>query len=425
MKYVSSSSTSKGLSYSQNEDHFLVKEGIGLHVVCDGSGEEDRGAMASRMATDFLDQVFSVNKKLISEYEHNPSDELKLKIMTLIDQAVHKVSNQIKNTISKDFSRRQMGTTLSMVLVIGKSAFLAHVGDSRVYLLRATKFHQLTEDHVAKQRSSQLASSLEIQGIKGSSLTRLLGMTDVLKVDLLFFEIMPGDFLLLFTDGVSDNFDKINIQTIIKTTPETELAKTILKAILKLNLKDNATAISICFEQDIEKEKTVDTMSPQYKILALQQIPLFSELDYKEITKLVDLMDFKRIQSNNNAVVENENGSELYIILSGTANVLVNNVIVTQLEPGNYFGEMSLIDDEPRSATVTATTDLEVLTLDKKTLSKLVLAEPKMSIKILWRFSQTLTARVRLMNLRGSITQKEKTQIDDDLLTKTTIKFDY
>jgi hypothetical protein len=349
--------------------------------------------------------------------------------MTLLDQALNKVSSQIISTIANDVGRRQMGTTLSMVLIIDKFVFLAHVGNSQVYLRRDTSFHLLTDDHSDKKKKSN--SELSLYEEKGSSLTRMLGMSDHLKIDLLYFEVMPGDDILLFTDGVSGVLAKKHFQEIIKTSKENLLAKSFVETAKSNNNQDNATAVAICFERpiiDVEHgpaaTATVAAISPQHKYLALQKIPLFSELDYKEISKIVDLMNFRKILINNNVVVEGEVGNELFVILKGTANVVLKNNIIANLVTGNYFGEISLIDSERRSATVVATSDIDVLILDRQNLNLLLINESQLSVKILWRLAQTLAARMRLANQQVTITQKDKTRIDTELLSKITINFD-
>jgi serine/threonine protein phosphatase PrpC len=423
MDYISKAESIKGQKFAKNEDHFLIKEDIGLHIVCDGIGEDGRGAIASQMTTDFIGQVMTANKKVFQEYKLKQTPELKIKITELVEQAVNKISLQILSTIANDPARKQMGTTLSMVLIAADGVFMAHIGNSRVYLIRDEDVHLLTEDHVSKKSNSSKNDKLEIEldthGLSANALTRMLGANQLQKVDMLFFEVMPGDSLVLMTDGVSNCLNNKKIFEIMKENQDYNTAKAFLNYVNKINNKENATAITISF---IDLKKKSEALTPQDKFQTLQQIPIFSQLDYKEMAKLMDVMKAKKILKDENIVIEGEQGSELFIIVKGEAEVLINKKNIANLSAGNYFGELSLIDNEPRSATVKATTNLDVLVLAKKDFYHLLTHEPQISVKILWRFAQTLTERMRAADIRLSLINSEKTSTD--LFKNIELEFD-
>jgi len=375
VEYVSSGETLKGSSFDKNEDHFLIKNEVGLHIVCDGFGEDGRGALASQMTTEFIAQVMIASKKVF--------------------QAVNKISVQILSVISKDTVRRQMGTTLSMVLVVGNGVFMAHIGNSRIYLIRDDSVHLLTEDHVTKKQdknSKMVAEELTLHGLSSNALTRMIGSAQQLKVDLLYFEIMEGDTLLLCTDGAYNQLSENKILEMQKESNDSSLAKNIIDNSREKHITDNATVISISFDQAKMKKASV---TPQVKFSTLQKIPLFSEFDYKEMSKLLTFMKMKRIIKDQKVVTQGEMGQDLYIILAGSADVIIDTNKVNELTSGQYFGEVSLIDREPRSATIIATSDLEVLVLNRKDFTYLITHEPQISVKMLWKFAQVLSARVR------------------------------
>lgn len=439
MKYVSSGHSIKGSNCNQNEDCFLIKEEIGLHIVCDGQGEDGRGAIAAQMTTDFIDQVIFANKKKILSYKDRPSDELKLNIARFLEEAINKISFQVQNEMINDSKRRQMGTTVSMVLVIGNTIFLAHVGNSRIYLFRGNSIHQLTEDHDSKKLSKKMKFGdfeLVESKHKDKELTRIIGSSQRLKVDSLALEVMSEDTLLLCTDGLSDILSEEKIRDYIVGTKENtlskkirghvnqenlkndDLAKMIMGNVKVSNIKDNVTAIAISFEQ---VKEVGEATTPQVIFSTLQKFPLFSQLNYKEMSKFMSFMKLKKFMKDENIVTEGENGEDLYIIISGTADVIVQNNILAKFVQYDYFGEISLVDKEPRMATVRASSNLEALILSKKYFDHILTDDPELSFKILWRFVQTLAARMRLAKIEILKAQKgaiipvvEKIKLDLD-----------
>lgn len=424
MEYLSTGESTKGSDRIKNDDHFLIKDEVGLHIVCDGFGEDGRGALASQMTTDFIARVMMAQKKVFTEYKTKPTDKLRHDITELVEQAVNKISLQILSIISKESIRRQMGTTLSMVLVAGNGVFLAHIGNSRIYLLREDSVHLLTEDHVRKKtdkKTKMVDDELSAHGLSSTALTRMLGASQQLKVDLLYFEVMPGDTLLLCTDGASDVLDNTKIFEIIKETEEANLSKAILAYAKSHNPNENATAVTISFTPSKKKSETA---TPQAKFSTLLKIPLFSQFDYKEMSKVMTFMKTKKFKAGDKIVTEGETGEELFVILAGAADVIVNEKIVAELRDCDYFGELSLIDKEPRSATVTAKSDLEVLVLERKNFEHLISHEPQLSVKMLWRFAQTLTSRIRHIDQGPVEIEKTKNNIKNDQYKNITLKFD-
>ena len=105
------------------------------------------------------------------------------------------------------------------------------------------------------------------------------------------------------------------------------------------------------------------------KIKALGRIPLFSELSKKELVFLARMTTEVDVREGSTLVRQGEMGREAMIIESGTAVVRRNNRKIDDVGPGDFFGEMSLIDHMPRNADVVATSDMTVLVMDSREFS--------------------------------------------------------
>jgi CRP/FNR family transcriptional regulator, cyclic AMP receptor protein len=98
--------------------------------------------------------------------------------------------------------------------------------------------------------------------------------------------------------------------------------------------------------------------APGAPIEALQRVPLFADLDSREIKQIARLFKPRRFSAGETVVQEGSGGAAFYVIESGEATVVVGGEEYPTLKPGDYFGEIALIDEGARMATITATSDL-------------------------------------------------------------------
>jgi CRP-like cAMP-binding protein len=122
----------------------------------------------------------------------------------------------------------------------------------------------------------------------------------------------------------------------------------------------------------------------------LAGLPLFSELAKRQLRKIAGLAEFKEYAQGDFVTQTGEPGDAFYVILSGQAKV-VGKPRARALRTGDYFGEMALIDGEPRSATVTAATELQTMRLPRRPFLRLLEQEPRIAIPMM----ANLAARVR------------------------------
>jgi CRP/FNR family transcriptional regulator, cyclic AMP receptor protein len=115
----------------------------------------------------------------------------------------------------------------------------------------------------------------------------------------------------------------------------------------------------------------------------LANIELFSELSSRELRDVAKLMTPVQVRAGRDLTVEGEPGREFMIILEGTATVRRNGRVIATLGPGDFFGEMAVIAGVPRTATVTADTDMTLEALNRREFSTLLDESPKLAKKIL------------------------------------------
>ena len=117
---------------------------------------------------------------------------------------------------------------------------------------------------------------------------------------------------------------------------------------------------------------------------ALAQVPLFAGMPPRFLKRLADKMDEQRFMEGATIVRQGEPGDTFYVIIEGEAKVTdAKGRVLSRLIPGDFFGEISLMDGGPRTATVVAETNLTALALSRKDFSALLQSEPKVTVGLL------------------------------------------
>jgi serine/threonine protein phosphatase PrpC len=208
MRITVAGATDVGRKRAHNEDAFLLLPEEQLYCVADGMGGHASGEVASRIAVEELAEFFRLtgrDEEATWPFAEDPARRLdENRLLT----GVRLANLRILERATGDERLRGMGTTLVCAHFdkAVESVIVAHVGDSRAYLLRAGAIRQLTEDHSLLNdylRARQLTPE-EIENFPHKNvIVRALGMKDQVEVDLLREPLRSGDVVLLCCDGLS------------------------------------------------------------------------------------------------------------------------------------------------------------------------------------------------------------------------------
>jgi protein phosphatase len=181
-----------GLVRSNNEDAYVVLPGLAFFAVADGVGGHAAGEVAARMAIDAVQAVLM-----------DPAGSAPPGLHRLAGGVEY--ANARVYAAAQERGRVKMGTTFTGLLLEDGRACLAHVGDSRAYLLRGRRLVQLTEDHTlvgayvqAGIMTREEAAVSEVRNI----ITRAVGVEETVEVDTRQLAVEPGDTFLLCSDGL-------------------------------------------------------------------------------------------------------------------------------------------------------------------------------------------------------------------------------
>lgn len=384
-----------GVVRTRNEDSYLADPQCQLFVVCDGVGGRAGGAEASRIAVEHIGQCVARNRKALEDFADGSGQVAKRDIALLLERAISDASRRVRHHALANAELNGMATTAAALLIAGSQAFVAHVGDSRVYLIRNGVIHLLTEDHSLLNDMRKRGRSIAPGSIAASyqeALTRALGVLDTARVDLLDLEILPKDRFLLSSDGVHAVIGDELMQQIASTGETQSVADELIEAALQQGAPDNATALLV----DVIDEAADDrAMRVRRRLEAIQSVTVFRYLPFADLMRVAGIAQELAWPAGQLFFREGEQGSAMYILLEGTVSLSKSDVELATLQPGAHFGEMALIERAPRSATVTARSDCAVLMIDREAFYGL-LAEEQTAVKLLWGLVRMLNARLRL-----------------------------
>jgi protein phosphatase len=205
MRIHSSGQSDVGLRRPHNEDAFLCDDELGLYIVCDGVGGNAKGEVASAESVDLVLSWVKRGRKTLSAFVAAPTEENSGLVRRLLESAVQSACYMVFGMGQLDPRQKGMSSTLSSLLVTSSMAYIAQVGDSRVYLSRDGKTVQLTEDHtlVNFRLKLGLITAEEAASSPGKNvITRAVGHQDYVEVDTISLDVQPGDRFMLCSDGL-------------------------------------------------------------------------------------------------------------------------------------------------------------------------------------------------------------------------------
>jgi len=200
--------TDVGKKREHNEDNFLVDKKLSLFVVADGMGGHASGEVASNVAVHEFRNAVESGREVIERYAKGDAEVRPQEVLTLLEHAVQAAGNAVYQKGVAEPEKRGMGTTTSALLIAGDRGFIAHVGDSRIYMIRQGQVVQLTEDHSLLNELVR-RGKITKEGFEDSpyaqfknAVTRAVGVYETVQPDTIDFDVLPGDRFLLCSDGL-------------------------------------------------------------------------------------------------------------------------------------------------------------------------------------------------------------------------------
>ncbi|MFH1350944.1 MAG: Stp1/IreP family PP2C-type Ser/Thr phosphatase [Pseudomonadota bacterium] len=267
MKIKAAGITDVGLKRDGNEDFLSLDDSLGLYIVADGMGGHLAGEVASRIAVEMINESYKkwIKKEATAEEIFGPGDSSLTLRGNYISSSI-KLANRVVLEMAKEYAEYHgMGTTVVVLLINADLIVAAHVGDSRIYMIRDGHMERLSKDHtlVSEQVEMGIMTPAEAETSPlRHVLTRNLGSTSSVQPEVYEIEPFDEDRFILCSDGLTDLVSDEEIFKMMQNEDEPErLCHQLIEKALQRGGHDNTTVVSV-FLTEMKK----DGAGPLFKL---------------------------------------------------------------------------------------------------------------------------------------------------------------
>ncbi len=246
LHWISSACTDIGAVRELNEDAYLERPDLGLWLVADGMGGHFAGDVASQMVVSAMDAL------------ERPGS---------LSEFVEAVEQQLveTNTRLREYAEREqahtIGSTVVALLTRGEHAVCLWAGDSRMYRHRGGGLKQISQDHALVEELVErgvLTPEQAIDHPHGNLVTRAIGATERLFLDIKIILMQAGDLFILCSDGLEKEVVQEEISVMIAESDSSQLSHALLERALAYGARDNVTVITVAIHGRPENESGND-----------------------------------------------------------------------------------------------------------------------------------------------------------------------
>jgi serine/threonine protein phosphatase PrpC len=236
-----------GMRRQVNEDRYALAPDLGLFVVADGMGGHTAGQVASELAT----SAALAAVRSLKDGQTAPSDCLR--------QAIASANQRVLDEVKSRPELTGMGTTMVMLMATGSRATLAHVGDSRAYLIRDRQMRRLTTDHSLVGelvRRGRIDEAEAREHPHRHVLTRAIGVRDSVEPAVGEMSALAGDVFVLCSDGLTTHLEDEEIASLAEAEPDLNGAcQNLVDAANARGGQDNTTIVMLRYECEREAKR--------------------------------------------------------------------------------------------------------------------------------------------------------------------------
>lgn len=400
MKANAWSRTDLGNVRDNNEDSFLVSLEHGVFVVADGVGGSSGGEIASGKLVEHIESVAPELAALASSgnpmFDRDHRERVFSQLLKQVQDA-----NKIIYEVGKEVDpMRPPATTCDVVVLSEQAAFIAHVGDSRVYLIRKNEIFRITEDHTfAEQLRQERIGDADVLERYRNVLTRSVGGRPQVDVDALFIDLQAGDFLLMCSDGLTDYLTGAELLEYANKELGPGLIDTLVDVAKERGGKDNITAVLVEIEAvaatTIRDTASFDTLK---QVDILGNIALFKGLGVRDLLKIMRVV--YEVSLNDGDILEEPQGEGrcMYIVAEGSVDLMLDDTHIATFTKGEHFGEYALVGDEERQTQARCKGETLLLAVPARRFRSIVSEDPAVGNTLLWNLLEATTRQIRQLS---------------------------
>jgi len=382
MEIVTASIFSPGTGAAEvYADQVHVASRTGLLAVAEAPGGSQEGRAAVRMALDTVRAHVERNEDVLDRFRRNPTSDLRKRVLTTIEEGFARAAQEVFA-----FARRREGVSVTMdvCLLLGSEAFIGHVGDGRVYLVRRGLVHQLTVDH------GRLADADVFS--EAANAPRQLGPEPHVRVESLCMELAPEDRFVVATAHMHQAMP----ETILHARLTGEALDKLGEALI--GDANGAPLLGACAQLGSGEAFTPDSARSRLAIIA--PMPLFAHCTERELRAVAQATRPRTLGTGTVLFEQGQPGTELYLVISGAIDIMKGERTIVTLGPGSSFGEMAMLDEPHRSATARVAADAELMIIPRDAFFAMLKGNPMLAVKVLWNMLLRLSSNLRSTSAR-------------------------
>ena len=392
--------THRGAKKKENEDGLLQIPDVPLYAVVDGR--------AGREAQDFALNVLRKRTRSlyrqIQKVANSATSSNRLAVGAFFEEVFRDIHEGLL-ALSDDLEVPSLASSMVAATLIDECAYITHIGNVRAYLKRGEDLWALTNDHTVAM--AQLTQGMISEQEYATSphrmvLTQALGHASQFEVEFSEVWLLPGDVLILCSDGLTR---VVSDQAICETLHQNDLAeatKTLLRQALAGGAPDNVSVITLRLEED-----DAVTASSTDVIQTLQNVFLFQGLSEAERSMVTPYLEDVTVKPGTVIVKEDDTTDDLfYVVIEGKVRVSLGQTHLVDIGPGGQFGELGLVGESRRTATVTALTKTRLFALTRARFHEILTAKPKLAAPLLLPLLERV--KERLTDVTNRLAKLEK-----------------
>jgi serine/threonine protein phosphatase PrpC len=381
-----------GCVRQRNEDAYLLDPELGLALVADGIGGQHRGDLAAGLACNVVREHLRKQASDFVAFRADPTLAGRQRVQEHLRDAVQLANAEVWRAGLALSRGRGMGCTLEASLILGDSAFLAHVGDARTYLVKDGTAFQLTEDHSVVQekiRRGQITPEEARVSPLRNAITRAVGHLPSVRVDSLAIPFSKGQRLLACSDGVTRYLEPAEIAELAGPGDSAGVAEIIARCRARGGV-DNITAVVIAADA---APRPVGFSATQLD--ELRGVAILETCTWRELRQIAAIAEWREAKTGRLLFREGQAADEVFFVLSGEVVITRNGLHLDTVLSGGVFGELALIEGTARTASALVTAEARLVVLSKARFEQLFRQDDALSARISGALLKRLAGIIR------------------------------
>lgn len=390
--------TDVGRSRTRNEDYILLQPELGLFIVCDGMGGHAAGEVASETAAGVVHRHVAAHAQILRDFDN--SQRACEAVEALLRAAIQGACAEVYDLAHSGEGRHGMGTTCVALIVVGGKGFMGHVGDSRMYMVRERQVWQLSQDHTFFNdavRNGMMSYEDARASPWANMVTRGVGIARTVAVDTLVFDVVESDTILLCSDGLSAYVeDQYEIVSLLSDPDLAGLPARLVQIANQRGGGDNISAVVVRGVPEMPARPADSERRQQVtqNLQTLRHIALFMDLGDADLVRVFSKFKALRYAPGDVVIREGDDTDSMFVIVEGDVEIVRGGKVIARLSRGAHFGEMGLLNQRPRSATVKVTRATQALVLERDDFNEVLREDTGLAAKLLYKLAQILSLRL-------------------------------